>query len=132
IDISNAFIEWFNETGDKEVLQKLVSYHIIRDAKVYQGKFYEFGRTGSSSLNAANLEGRKMFLFKDREVCMHIERSTEDDPFRVILLEHKIAMFILKHILRTINYNYKNEHNKQLGTGGEESPARVSKKVLYL
>ena len=132
IDISNAFIEWFNETGDKEALQKLGSYHIIRDAKVHQGKFYEFGRMGSSSLNAANFEGKKMFLFKDREVCMHIERSTEDDPFRVILLEHEIAMFILKHILRTINYNYKNEHNKQLGTGGEESPARVSKKVLYV
>lgn len=127
IDISNAFIEWFNMTGNRAQIDSLFNSDTLIRSFAADGKFYKARRT--SSLDASRFEGAQVLRFKGRNITLHIEVEQETELETTILLNHKIAMYILQNVLKIINYRYKNEHTN---TTGGEAIAPTYRTVIYL
>ena len=128
IDISNAFIEWFNEHGTRYERGTLEGHRIIIQALAANQKFYR--NTRATSIDRDSYEGRVLFKFKGHDVKLHIEGETDVDEMQTTtLLNVDIAMFILYNVLRTINYRYTNEHSKKRGSN---TTSTTYQKVLYL
>lgn len=116
IDISNAFVDWFNQHGTAEELPDLYSNKTLRQCLVQDGRFFE-GRILSPG--DSELVGRTILKFKGQEIPLNIIQSASDEQQTTTLLNHTIAMFILKSILRIINYHYGNDNNNN----GEITPS---------
>ena len=129
IDISNAFIDFFNQSGNRNNLQELYDNRILVKAFAAENKFYR--NNNRSSDNSSNLEGTEMFRFKGEVKTLHILRSSEDEMHETTLLHNDIALFILHSILRIINYRYKNEHNEQIGSN-QAGASTTNQTVCYL
>ena len=120
IDISNSFIEWFNQNGDRRSVNGLYRKNVIDKVLVSNAKFYKVP-VHRESFDAAQYEGRHVLYFKGRDITLHIEADHEFQEEPTILLNHNIAMFILYNTLKVINYRYRNEHNRQqTGSGRTE------------
>ena len=129
IDISNAFIDFFNQSGNRDSLQNLYRDNILVKAFAAGNKFY---RTADSiSNNNSTLEGTEMFRFKGEMKTLHIIGSSGDEVYETVLLHNDIALFILHSILRIINYRYRNEHNKQIGSN-QTGTSTTNQTVCYL
>ena len=129
IDISNAFINWYNEGGgaglpiDKPLL--------IENVQVSQGKFYRVDSI--SHKDPALFEGNHLLYFKGRDITIHIETPTEEEEgkFACTLLKQEIAMYILYKIFLVINYRYSNgntglSESERTGEGNSSSHKAVS------
>ena len=127
MDISNAFIDWFNQTGDRNRLENLYSKGILIHAYAADGKFYDSRST--SEFDASTVEGTYILSFKGQPVNLHIEQTRESQMQGTTLLTQRIAMYILQNILKIINYRYKNEYNNRQGA---ESTAPTYQAVYYL
>lgn len=130
VDISNAFIDFFNKRGTHDEVEKLFNRRIIVKAKISNGLFYE--NVAMTRHDFSSLEGRDMFSFKGEMKHLHIEPDGEMRSEITILLHHKIAMYILCSILKTINYRYRNEYNKLLGNSSAANIAPAYQNVIYL
>lgn len=131
IDISNAFIAYFNECGSNELVSTLYSSNILVNALVSNGKFYR-SRTANTDNSTYSYEGPNLFIFKNEWKALHIEREEQENVETITLLKHALAMYILQAILKTINYRYKNEYNNQLSSESSETPAKTYQTVCYL
>jgi hypothetical protein len=130
IDISNAFIDFYNKYGQRENVEELYNRVIIIKCLAASGEFYE-NNTDSTSNDFSQYEGRKVLEFKGHDVNLHIEQAAGEQHTEVtILLHHQIAMHILHNILRIINYRYRNEHT--INRGSQKSSATTYQTVCYL
>ena len=128
ITLSNAFIEWINQYGTAEMVNVLYDSEVLRNVVSKQGKFYSSSRC--AHVNYSDYEGQYILHFKERDITLHITHgNSSEEESHIVLLSHEIAMSILHHILQTINYHYKNEHNNsQQGS----VPATTYQTVCYL
>lgn len=133
IDISNAFIDYYNEDlsepGDQ--LSNCYSRGLLNKVIMVNNSFYKEG-SGDTDPNTLDLYRDKLVLtFKGKEIRTSIiENAHNEETPSITILNHYVAMFILKNILRTINFRYKNEH--YITERGEETSTPISKRILYL
>jgi len=134
IDISNTFIEYYNNNYPDDVIaKKCFSYGILKSVIVSDGKFY---RDGSSPLenDYDRYEGRKVCTFKGQDVTLHIFENTSTPSQKTIVLSHGIAMYILDNILKIINYHYTNEYRRNQANNISTAalPATTGQRVYYI
>jgi hypothetical protein len=130
IDISNSFIEWFNQNGNIPDRETLWSDRVLYKVLALNGKFYNTERR--IVFDPTPYEGRHVLDFKGREITLHIDSSQESSAVETILLHQNIAMYILKNVLKIINYRYRNEHTKQLSSSSPTAAAPTYQTVIYL
>ena len=128
IDVSNAFIEFFNKEGTEEERNRLYNREFLKKVFISDGKFRRNER--SYAADYTENEGREILTFKGEVKTLHIERDSESPVEESIIIAHEVAMFVLASILRIINYRYRNEYRKSIG--GEETTSPTYKTVLYL
>lgn len=131
LDISNAFIEWYNTTSTEEyrTIEELLNNEILVKSIVIEGKFCSMG-TGQNSLPATEYQNRHILYFKGRDIKSVIDETAEGTPEETILLHHSIAIKILQNILKTINYHYHNEYNNK--RQGAKASAKTYQRSVYL
>lgn len=134
IDISNAFIDYFNSHFDsREIANRLFVREILYHAVVVGNKFYD--TTGSRQApDVSNYIGRKVCDFKGHEVKLNILSASEAEPQKSTVLNHGLAMYILNNILKIINYHYTNGYKQQIAgaTVTTALPASAHQTVYYL
>ena len=132
IDISNSFVDFFNQYGHREDVPKLYERCFVVKALAANNMFYE-NRTSVSQHDFSEYEGQNILTFKGEQKNLHIEQESEVHTETTLLLNHKIAMFILHNVLKIINYRYRNEYNrKQLGSNSSTGVAPTYQTVIYL
>lgn len=135
IDLANTFIGWFNEWGTKEEMETLFSEKILVECVAVNRKFCKVGTRPTIDLR---LEGTVLFKFKGQEVKLHILPDYENQQQqRTIILNNRVAMYILHTILRILNYRFKNENNsgqqsRQRSDNVGETASTTYQTVLYL
>lgn len=138
IDISNSFIEWFNQNiHNKEQLENCFNKGILCKVMASERKFLRV--RGSQGIpDVSRYIGRRVCDFKGREITLNIYTSSTSNCQETILLNHHISMYILNSILRTINYHYTNEYNKNeynrihRSAASVSLPATTDQNVYYL
>ena len=135
IDISNAFIEYFNShVTDESLSHKFFNSsrysscnNILNRVKVSGDKFYELNSTRELP-DVSIYQGHKVCDFKGQEIKLRIfDNSRHETPQTTTLLNHGLAMFILNNLLKTINYHYRNEYNNPTTL-----PATSCQRAYYL
>lgn len=133
IDISNAFIDYYNEDlsepGDQ--LSKCYARGLLNKVILVNNSFYKEGNSHTNA-NLLDLYRNKFVLnFKGKDIYTSIiDDEDDEDNITATVINHHVAMYVLNNILRTINFRYKNEHNNT-ERGGETSPT-TSQRVVYL
>lgn len=122
--ISNEFIKWYNDQFNKEELTAkfadLKRHGILRECIIDNGKIY-YDRGGNNVNNYAQYIGKKVCVFKGREITVDITDIAEvRNENKSIILNTQTALYILNIILKVLNYRYgrnKATHeSNQLGT----------------
>lgn len=131
IDISNAFIEWFNQFGSSEKLEYLHSHNIIEKVLVREGKFYRYDDPNREDSDE-RLEGHTVLTFKERAVPLVILSNTTQEPQQpVLLLNNYLASYILDRIKTIINYRFTDEYTIT-SDGRKELASSTYQTVCYL
>lgn len=116
IDISNSFIDFYNKYYSTTVgnLNNCFSKGMLKQVIVADGKFYNEGNYNSFDINNFSEYQNKLVLtFKGKEIRTTIINNKQgSEATLTTVISNSVAMFILQKILRTINFRYKNEHNK--------------------
>lgn len=129
LDISNSFIEYYNKYLAKEPFDKYFASDLLIKDFVIEGQFYMMG--GSTDRNLDIYRNKFILSFKGKAVYTSIIKNDSDDTKQAILLNNVVAMFILRNILRTINYKYRNEYfNKFIYS--EDTSSTPEKRVIYI
>ena len=133
IDISNSFIDFYNKyySTTAQNLSNCFNTCLLKQVIVADGKFYNEGEYNSFDINNLSKYQNKLALvFKDKEIRTTIINNKQgSEATLTTVISNNVAMFILQKILRTINFRYKNEHNKYR-RNQEATPA--CERVLYL
>lgn len=126
IDISNAFIDFFNKYLKRsEGLIKLCfgGRSLLKHTIAANGKFYkcrdERDLNSFQNENLDSYRNKRVLTFKGKEILTTITEDNEsilDNTTVTTILDHRVAMFVLHHILRTINYRYRNEYYNKYRT----------------
>lgn len=136
IDLSNAFIDFYNEhlASDSDKLSKCFDYNLIMNARFDGTKFY--GDNTSGDIHRFDVyKGKKILTFKGKEVKLRIiDPSEETQASRTTIINHNLAMYILRNILRTINYRYRNEYKRSKNSLDPEDkePSSACQRVIYI
>lgn len=131
VSISNAFIGWYNQSANYAFVEELYRRKYLIKVAVSNGRFCSIG--SSTNNRVEDVEGMYLCTFKGREIklkIMHDQDDTENPP--TLLLNYKIAMYILENILRIINYHYRNENRELSGAAEVKSPAPTFQAVYYI
>lgn len=115
IDISNAFIAFFNKELSKRDIEASTFFTdgLLTKQIVSNGKFYVKG-DGSTYDNIEAYQDKYVLTFKGKEIRTTITKNaSQEEGYPVILLNNNIAMCILYTILNTINYRYNYVYNKR-------------------
>lgn len=111
IDLSNTFIDYCNETlYTKDYIQLLFNNSILLHLLVSNGKFYAISNDRQNQ-DLNRYRNKLVLTFKDKKIFTTITESSNNEYFPATIINNKIAMNILKNILKVINFRYKNEHN---------------------
>lgn len=133
IDISNSFIDFYNKyfSTTAQNLNNCFIRGLLRQVVVANGKFYtEDGDSTSYVNNLNNYQNKLVLAFKGKEIrTTIIDNEQNNESTLTTVISSRLAMYILQKILRTINFRYKNEHNKNR-RNQEATPA--CERVIYL
>ena len=130
IDVSNAFISFFNKHGRQEYVDELFNQDIMVKSLVSNNKFY---KNDTPLRHDYPHEGEYMLTFKGQEKNLRILREDNAHTEVTLLLHQDIAMFILCNILKVINYRFKNEHSRNTESGAfQEGAPKTYQRVCYL
>ena len=137
IAISNAFIDWYNNSYKEDKVDKSYNYlidnYVLYEAIIKDGKVYSFNDFSSRRDNLAQYQGKRICTFKGREVTLNIVGigGEEDENInRVVLLSNHYTEIILGGILKVLNYNYGRESNNT--SEGTEATVTTCKKKRYI
>lgn len=132
IDISNAFIDFYNKYlyNEKGITKYNLYGKFLHEVFIINNKFYRSGSSiDSHSINRYN--GKYVLTFKGKDIYTKIfDPVSRDDIHYTTIIDPDCAMYILKHILKIINFRYKNEHNE--ATRNIENPASAYQRVCYI
>lgn len=126
LDISNAFIQWYNEHKNTDSYDWLFDKGILYKVKAIDGKFCRESNTRLED-SYRNFTGRYVLTFKGEEKHLVITdapsaRVSED----TLIMNPDIALQMLKIILININLRY--ERTREEGS----STANSDKKRFYI
>lgn len=129
IDISNAFIEFFNQLeGISVSLENLYQGNLLMKSMVVDGKFYYYSsgdRNQGRDLN--DYIGKHVCYFKGQNKTLAIDGNRDTQAVVTNLLNARVAMHIYNKILKVLNFRYQN------GTSQNPGPAAsVGQNVRYL
>lgn len=111
IDLSNTFIDYCNKTFcTKDYTQLLFNNNVLLHLLVSNGKFYVIDNSRQNQ-NLNQYRNKLVLTFKGKKIFTTITESSNNEYFPATIINNKIAMDILKNILKVINFRYKNEHN---------------------
>ena len=132
IDVSNAFISFYNNhlKADRRKLELMFRANLLNSVQVRDEKFYSISGDGSNIQNIDRYKNCFVLKFKGKDIFTTITDSSSSETFTTTVISNKVAMFILRNILRTINYKYRNEHNSN--TAGQQSSAQTCQRTVYL
>lgn len=130
IDLTNCFIECVNTgkivlEGD---LKKLIRKAVLKEVAILDNEVYVFNNT-TNIHDISECIGQPVLTFKGKQVTLNILKEEEKERTESLLLNTKIANYIMDKVLNIINYRYVNEYNR-FQHSDRTSP--VGKKVLYL
>ena len=130
IDISNAFIDFYNRflKTTKNRLDSYFSKGVLNKVLIANGNFYNIGDSDIDS-DIEHYQGNHVLCFKGKDITITITDLTKNNPTLSTVISHGLAMYILRNILRTINYRFKNGHNERYSR--EHTPS-TSKGAIYL
>lgn len=136
IDISNAFIDYFNtyKSSNARILQQLKDTRVIRALFVEGNRFCTPSNHRDTDTAYINQYiGKHVLYFKGRDITLTIDTSEERQPIITTVLDSKLAMHILNRILQVINYRYTNEYKRNPGGDFQyEDSSTTYQKVQYL
>ena len=132
IDISNAFIEYFNtHYDDKHIAQQCFDHHVLYHSIASNGQFFDPGSSDTIP-DVSQYVGKKVCTFKGRDITLRIMESSTEEPQKTTVLNHGLAMYILNNILKIINYRYTNEYTRQHCQSTAALPATTGQRVYYI
>ena len=133
IDVSNAFIEYYNKYLKLTEYERnrLCNSKFLQQVYVKDGKFYTLNGI-NTDIDVSIYNGQFVLNFKGREIRIKIIDSLFSESTPVTVLNYCLAMYILRNILRTINYKYKNEHNNFNSNGRTQDSAATHQRTIYL
>ena len=127
IDISNACIKFLNLTSDQLKVSKFFAGGVLLKARISGTTISTQPRSSSTNIN--DVIGINILTFKDTAKNLRVlEDEVSAEQSESVLLDCEIAQYILKNILKVINYRYKNEHTNRR----QENSAQTYQRVLYL
>lgn len=130
IDISNAFIDYYNSyLIKKQKVDNLFTGGLLTRVLVVNGKFYS--NENSFQHNLDRYRNKFVLKFRGRNILTTITEEAESESTITTVLDNNTAMYILRNILRIINLRYKNEH-KYYTTGNCQDSSPVKERVCYL
>lgn len=108
--ISNEFIKWYNEQfNDNKVtatFEALKRHTVIRECIISNDKIY-YNINRIDNYNFTSYIGKKVCTFKGEEITLNILNTFEvENKNKSIILDPRIALFILHQILKVLNYRY--------------------------
>lgn len=133
VDISNAFIDFYNSTLCHIVNLRGLTYWTDAFIKVLtkNHRFYD-KENNNTSINVKTFVGTPLFDFKGEKIKLQIIESTKASSEKlneVLLLNPRIAMYILQFILLTVNFKYG---RKTITTKEDGETASTYPDALYL
>lgn len=129
IDISNAFIDYYNSyLIKKQKVDNLFTGGLLTRVLVVNGKFYSNENTFQ---HLDRYRNKFVLKFRGRDILTTITEEAESESTITTVLDNNTAMYILRNILRIINLKYKNEH-KYYTTGNSQDSSPVKERVIYL
>lgn len=131
IDISNAFINWYNYNikSTQNTIDLLYKRHLLHRVIIADGHFYCY-KSDIDSESLDSYRNKYVLTFKGKKIFTSITESSEDDEQISNILDASVATHILRKILRTINFKYQNEHNNN--SRGEKLPTPTNQRVFYI
>ena len=110
VAISNAFITWYNDKFNKgEItynLNTLLHKELIMEVIIKDNSLYKIP-DNSNIGKYLDYEGSKICTFKGKEIKLHItDTEIKNDYITSIVLNPKIASYILVIIFKILNYRY--------------------------
>lgn len=122
IDVSNAFIDFFNEryrTNNDYRINRLFESGFLIKAVYSGGKFFKPNSLNRGNDSISSYVGNFVLTFKGRDITLSIEEDHAEDAdiHETTLVSSNVCMYMLTCILKLLNYYYKNEHtDEQSGT----------------
>ena len=127
IDISNACIEYLNLTSSRDVIHRFYTSGLLVKAHV-TGNTISTQQSSHSSVNTDQIDGITILEFKNEPKIFHLKDEDSGDTEVTTLLSSEVAQYILRNILKVINYRYKNEHANRV----EEVSSPTYQRVIYI
>lgn len=112
IDVSNTFIDFYNESlrCNETTLNRCYDSGLLNQVIVSNGKFYKQGDV-SHSPNLDRYKDKLVLRFKGKDIKLKILEGLDTSEVTITtVIDHNLAMYVLKNILRTINFRYRNEY----------------------
>lgn len=133
IDISNAFIEYFNiHFNDKSLADRCFHNNILYQTIATDGIFYK-PRSIRNIPDISDYVGRKVCTFKGADIKLNILDASEEKFVETTVLSHGLAMYILNNILNIINHRYTNEYTRQQHQDSTTTlPATTGQRICYI
>lgn len=117
VDISNAFIGFYNEVLSKEEDKASLCFskQLLNQVLAANGQFYISNTTTPVINYIARYQNKPVLTFKGKEICTNIilNAQGEEEKHITVLLHQDVAMYVLYKILDTINYKYNYVYNKR-------------------
>ena len=132
VDISNAFIDFYNLYLKSTAVRRQTCFDrtILRNVEIRNGLiYYVTGRYNNNPANISYYQGQHVLTFKGKDITTTItEEEGQEQAESVIIVDPPVAMHILGHILKIINYRYKNGYKHRT----DKETATTGQRVCYL
>ena len=127
IDISNACIEFLNLTSNQQEVANFFTGEVLLKARISGTTISTQARRHRTDIS--NVVGMDILTFKDAVRTLRVfEDASSANQSETVLFDCQAAQYILKNILKVINYRYKNEHTNRR----QENSAQTYQRVIYL
>lgn len=132
IDVSNCFIDWYNQLpiAWRRALKGSIKPLLYKRCCA-GGKIYRAPDSDSDTEDLSRYQGSLVLYFKGHKVALTIHPNKADEGKVSLLLTPAFASCIIKSILKVVNFRYENGYN-HLKTSGEQRPSTTCKRVYYL
>ncbi len=132
VDISNAFIDFYNLYLKSTAVRRQTCFDrtLLRNVEIRNGLIYYItGRYNNNPTNISYYQGQHVLIFKGKDITTTITEDGEQEQTEsVIIVDPPFAMHILGHILKIINYRYKNGYKHRT----DKETAATGQRVCYL
>jgi len=133
LDISNAFIEYFNSHKEcfHSTADDLYLNNVLFKAVPRNGRLWNVSRSSYRVRNVSNFRGGYVCSFKGRPVLMQVyDDQEQEDPNITTVLNAELAEAILRGLLYTLNYHCSND--TIIHAAAERDVAAPRKTVVYI